>query len=88
MAELDRFVRIEECARVAGNIHRQTVWKWSKRGIFPKVRRFGPNMSGVLESELKAWLEKRRNPENLQAEIAELKAAHAIDASEAKKREN
>lgn len=55
----DRVISLAEACRLAGGRHRATLYRWSAQGLFPPIRRIGPSTSGVLMSELNAWLRSR-----------------------------
>jgi predicted DNA-binding transcriptional regulator AlpA len=57
-AIVDRMLNLDEVCRCIGNINRATLYRWSARGCFPCIRRFG-GRSGVLLSELSLWLRTR-----------------------------
>jgi len=35
------------------------IWRWEKKGLFPKRIQLGGNSVGWLESEIDTWLEKK-----------------------------
>lgn len=51
-------VRAPQLAELIG-VHRSTVWRWEQAGTLPPRRRFGPQTSGWLKSEIAAWVESR-----------------------------
>ena len=57
--QLDRVVRKPEALNRVG-LSDPTIWRMEKEGRFPKRIHLGPQSVGWLESELVAWLEKRK----------------------------
>jgi len=41
------------------DISRSTLWRWEREGVIPPRRKIGPNVTGLLETELNDWLESR-----------------------------
>jgi len=56
----DRIVRWAEVRPLVG-LSRTAVWKYEKRGLFPPLRRLGPNSFGWFWSEIEAWLRMHRD---------------------------
>jgi prophage regulatory protein len=56
---LDRVVRKPEALNRVG-LSDPTVWRMEREGKFPKRIHIGPQSVGWLESELIAWLEKKK----------------------------
>lgn len=71
MVELDRFVSLKEACRIAGGVAPSTLWRWTKAKRFPAVRKFGPNRSGFLQSEVAAWIAARADSNGTQAKNVE-----------------
>lgn len=66
---MERVLRAAETCRRVG-ISRQTLWTWSRKGLFPPSRKIGPNTIGWLESELDQWIRERAiaiGPNNVEA---------------------
>ena len=79
---LDRVLAIEEVCRRVG-INRSTAYRWAGKNGFPDILRFGPNKSGMLESDFSAWL-KSRKPD-LEAHPASLRFRKAPEEEPAAK---
>ena len=50
---------VAEAARLVG-VRRETLWKWTRRGIFPRPRVIGANLNGrrrYLRRDVLAWIE-------------------------------
>jgi predicted DNA-binding transcriptional regulator AlpA len=56
---MDEFILMPACQKIAGGVSQQTLRRWSRRGIFPRIAKLGPNRVGVLKSELEIWLTTR-----------------------------
>ncbi len=56
---VDGFLTLDEAAVAAGNAHKSTLYRWAKQGLFPAIRRLGPNRTGILISEWQEWLKSR-----------------------------
>lgn len=54
-----RFLRWLEVQKRTGGASRVTIWRWERKGLFPKRRKIGPNMVGWPEDEIDAWVESR-----------------------------
>ncbi len=61
MAELDRYLRTNECERLTG-LSRSTLWRLERAGSFPRRRKLSANAVGWLENEVRAWLQDRAEP--------------------------
>jgi len=53
-----RIIRKQELFSKVGMSDVQ-IWRWEKKGLFPKRISLGGRSVGWLESEIDAWLEKR-----------------------------
>lgn len=40
-------------------VDRTTIWRWEKKGDFPKRRKLGSNTVGWLKSEVQQWMKDR-----------------------------
>ena len=54
----DRFIREPELLKRTG-VSSTTLWRWEKKGLFPKRIPLGPNCKGWLESEVNKWFDKK-----------------------------
>jgi prophage regulatory protein len=54
------FLRRKQVARLL-NVTVPTLWRWTKKGIFPKPIKLGPNVSGWAAADVYSFLESRRN---------------------------
>ena len=53
-----RFIRLPEVlARVGVSI--MTIYRWEKKGLFPKRRRLGKNSVAWVEDEIESWCADR-----------------------------
>lgn len=41
--------------KIVGDKSRTTVWRWTKRGLFPRPVQLGPNSVGWKEHEVVEW---------------------------------
>lgn len=57
-AEL-RIYRIKTLCELLG-VTRITLWRWVRRGIFPRPVQLGPNTKGVPKEDFDAWMDARR----------------------------
>jgi len=46
-------------AAIPGNPHRVSIWRWIKRGVFPRPICIGTRKLVWRASEVKGWLEER-----------------------------
>ena len=53
-----RVLRISEVSKMVG-IARSTLYRYIDRGLFPKQIKIGPNASGWLETDIRAWIGSR-----------------------------
>ena len=53
---LDRLVPLSETQRIAGGVHRITLWRWCREGRFPSPVVLSPQKRAWRESELRTWL--------------------------------
>ena len=49
-----RFLRKPEVLKKTG-VSDTTLWRWEKKGLFPKRVTLGPNISGWWSPEVNAW---------------------------------
>ena len=54
----DKIIRKHDLLKIIGVSH-PTIWRWEKRGNFPKRIPLGKNSTGWLASEIKAWMKKK-----------------------------
>jgi prophage regulatory protein len=57
--ERDGIIREAECLRLSG-LSRQTRWRLSRQGQFPKPRQISRGAKGWLASEIADWLASRK----------------------------
>ncbi|MCP4285053.1 MAG: AlpA family phage regulatory protein [Gammaproteobacteria bacterium] len=53
---MNRFMNRQEIKRITGKGD-PTLWRWERRGIFPKRRKIGPNSVGWPSGEVSHWYE-------------------------------
>lgn len=56
---IDRLIRWPELKSLIGNPSYVTVWRWIRKGSFPKALKLGPNSIGWKYSSVKNWIETR-----------------------------
>lgn len=54
-----RIYRIKTLCELLG-VTRVTLWRWVRRGQFPRPIQLGPNTKGVPKEDLDAWMDARR----------------------------
>ena len=55
---MQRYLRLTEVITLTG-VSRATIYRWQRRGIFPKSRKIGPQTVGFVESEVREWIKTR-----------------------------
>lgn len=58
MRTYPKFMRIEEVLELTG-VARSTLWRWQRKGAFPKLRQLGPGTVRFVRSEVVDWMESR-----------------------------
>ena len=56
----DSFVRLPEAQRIAGGVHRHTLYKWSREGEFPPYYKLSTRIFVWRRSELDRWIEEQK----------------------------
>jgi predicted DNA-binding transcriptional regulator AlpA len=56
MSEPDFFVRLPEVLKIAGGVHRNTVYRWVEEGKFPPYHRLSTRVVAWRQSDLNKWL--------------------------------
>jgi predicted DNA-binding transcriptional regulator AlpA len=52
-------IRVRTMARLAGNVHSSTVWRWRQQPDFPTIYKLSPGVVGCRYSDFLTWLRKR-----------------------------
>lgn len=52
---MTRFLRWEELSKIVP-LHRTTIWRLERAGLFPRRKKIGPNSIAWLESDIQDWL--------------------------------
>ncbi len=55
---MQRYLRLPEVIELTG-VSRATIYRWQRRGIFPKSRKMGPQSVGFVEAEVREWMKTR-----------------------------
>ncbi len=53
-----KYMRIEEVLEMTG-VTRSTLWRWQRKGVFPKLRQIGPGTVRFVRAEILDWVESR-----------------------------
>lgn len=56
----DANVRLPVVKRLAGDVDNSTIWRWTKKGLFPAAKKLGPNVTGWRVGDLRKWLSERQ----------------------------
>lgn len=62
----DRFMRLAE-VRKAVALSRSTIYRMAERGGYPQPVKLGERSSAWVESEVRAWMQRRRGTADLDA---------------------
>lgn len=54
-----KYLRLPELLSLLG-VSWVTVWRWEKKGLFPKRRKLGPRVVGWREDEVLEWCASRQ----------------------------
>jgi prophage regulatory protein len=54
-----RIFRINELAERLG-VHEQTIWRWSRKGKFPKPVKLGEMTTGWRACDIERWLDEKQ----------------------------
>ncbi len=46
-----------EIQQITGNKHRSTIWRWERKGKFPRCRKLNEHSVGWPRDEVDAWAE-------------------------------
>jgi prophage regulatory protein len=55
----DSIIREKALLKLLGNPGRTTLWRWEKKGEFPRRRKLGSRLVGWSRNEIMAWIASR-----------------------------
>lgn len=58
--EIDFFVRLPEALRIAGGVHRNTLYRWVEEGKFPRFHRLSERVVAWRRSDLDRWIKEHQ----------------------------